>query len=93
MNADIVLLDIPLLFEKKNETEFDFVIVVSAKSSIQKERVLARGTMDEDTFNLILSKQMPDAEKRKRADYVIETTTIENARKQVQNILSEIRSR
>jgi dephospho-CoA kinase len=93
MDAKAILLDIPLLFENGTEDQMDVVVVVSTSAEAQKERVMARGTMDEDTFSLILSKQMPDAEKRKRADYVIETTSIEHARKQVQNILTEIRSR
>jgi dephospho-CoA kinase len=91
-SAEIVLLDIPLLFENGTEDHMDVVIVVSTTADVQKQRVLSRGTMDEDTFNLILSKQMPDAQKRQRADHVIQTTSIENARKQVQKILHYIRS-
>lgn len=90
---EIVLLDIPLLFENGSEQQMDVVVVVSTSADIQKQRVLARGTMDEATFELILSKQLPDADKRKRADHVIETTSIEYAREQVQNILQDIRSR
>ena len=89
---EIVLLDIPLLFENGSEDQMDIVVVVSAPVDVQRHRVMSRGSMDEDTFNLILSKQMPDAEKRKRAAYVIETTSIEHAREQVQNILRQIRS-
>ena len=92
-DTEIVLLDIPLLFENGTDSRMDYVVVVSVNSETQRTRVLERGTMDEDTFNMIRSKQMPDAEKRQRADFVIETTTIEHARQQVQNILEEIRGK
>ena len=89
--AEFVLFDIPLLFENGTNSQMDKVVVVSAPADLQKQRVLSRGTMDEDTFNIILSKQMPDKVKRERADFVIETTSIEHARKQVQNILNDLR--
>ena len=92
-DAELVLLDIPLLFENGTESQMDYVVVVSVDPETQKNRVLERGTMDEDTFNLIRAKQMPDAEKRHRANYVIETTTIEYARQQVQDILRGIKGR
>ncbi|MDA7427679.1 dephospho-CoA kinase [Primorskyibacter aestuariivivens] len=89
--ADIAVLDIPLLFETGAEAEMDAVAVVSVAPDIQKARVLERGTMSEDDFNLILSRQMRDAEKRKRADFVIETDTLEHARQQVETIVTTIR--
>lgn len=92
-DADIVVIDVPLLFETRGEGQADAVVVVSAPASIQRARVLARGTMDEATFEAIRAKQMPDAEKRARADYVIETLTLEGARQQVQKVLKEIRER
>ncbi|MEP5759794.1 MAG: dephospho-CoA kinase [Litoreibacter sp.] len=91
IGSDLVLLDIPLLFEKGFHTEVDNIVVVSTTSEQQRERVMARGTMDEAAFAMILSKQMPDSEKRKRADYIIETTTIASAREQVHKILTELR--
>lgn len=92
-NAEIVLLDIPLLFENDSDRQMDIVVVVSAPADIQKARVLSRGTMDEETFNLILAKQMPDEDKRSKADYVIETISIDQARDQVKVILNDIRTK
>lgn len=92
-NADVVLLDIPLLYEGGGENAMDAVVVVSAPENLQRARVLDRGTMDEDTFETILSKQIPDAEKRKRADYVIETLTLEQARSAVRSVLADIREK
>ena len=91
IGSDLVLLDIPLLFEKGYHADVDKILVVSTTIEQQRERVMARGTMDEETFALILSKQMPDSEKRMRADYIIETDTIASARKQVHRILAELR--
>ncbi|MEO0818622.1 MAG: dephospho-CoA kinase, partial [Pseudomonadota bacterium] len=69
--APFVVLDIPLLFETGGHTRCTHVAVVSAPTEIQRERVLARGGMDEAQFEAILAKQTPDAEKRARADFVI----------------------
>lgn len=92
-DADIVLLDIPLLFEGGGSVGMDAVVVVSVPADIQRARVLDRGTMDEATFEAILAKQMPDAEKRKRADYVIETRTLEQTRDAVREVLADIRGK
>jgi len=88
--APIVLLDIPLLFEAGTEAECDGVVVVSVPADIQKARVLGRGEMSEADFNMIVSRQMPDAEKRAKARWVIETLTLDGARQSVANILAEI---
>ncbi len=91
--SGLVLLDIPLLFETMLEDQCDAVVVVSVDSETQKARVLARGTMSEADFEAILSRQLPDAEKRARADYVIVTDTLEHARTQVQAVLDDIERR
>ncbi|MFD1511603.1 dephospho-CoA kinase [Lacimonas salitolerans] len=91
--ADILVFDIPLLFETGGEARVDAVAVVSTDADTQRARVLDRGTMTEDQFNAIRAKQTPDAEKRARADYVILTDTIEHARAQVQDVIADIRKR
>ena len=87
----LVLLDVPLLYETGMESQCDRVAVVTIDPEIQKDRVLARGTMTESEFNTILSRQMPDAEKRQKADYVIVTDTLDHAREQVGKILEDVK--
>jgi len=89
--ADVTVLDIPLLYETGAETGLDAVVVVSVTPEVQRERVLARGTMSAADFETILARQVPDVEKRARADYVIETDTMEHARAQVRAVLAQIR--
>lgn len=89
--ADVTVLDIPLLYETGVEDGLDAVAVVSVAPEVQRARVLARDTMSEADFETILARQVPDAEKRARADYVIETDTMDHARAQVREILAEIR--
>ena len=72
-NIEAVALDIPLLFEGGSEAMFDAVVVVSAPADIQRARVLARPGMSEHKFNAILAMQMPDAQKREKADHIINT--------------------
>ena len=81
------ILDIPLLFETAAETEVDKVIVVSAPPEIQRQRALARPGMTPDRLQLILARQMPDVEKRHRADAVIDTSSTVQ---QMQNSLHEL---
>lgn len=92
-DADIVVLDIPLLFETGGNARVDAVACVVVDEETQKARVMERGTMTEDQFEAIKAKQMPAAEKASRADYVIETDTIEHARAQVQSVVAEIRGK
>lgn len=90
--SPIVLMDVPLLYESGISDECDAVAVVSVPAETQRERVLARG-MTEAEFALILSRQMPDAEKRSRADYIIPTTSLEAARAAVKDVLADIHRR
>lgn len=85
-----VVLDLPLLFENKMELEFDIIVVVSAPARVQKERVLSRNTMDIKLLNIIKSKQISDEEKKSRADFVFETTSIERTKKDVKKFLKEV---
>ena len=90
--ADLVLLDIPLLYETGAEAWLDAVLVVSAAPEVQRERVLARPGMDAATFAAILARQVPDAEKRARADHLILTDRgLEVARGQVLSLVARIR--
>lgn len=91
--ADVVVLDIPLLFELGSEALCSYTLVVSAPAPVQKARVMARPGMTEAQFELILTKQMSDADKRARADFVIETTDLASAERQVDLILGEIRAK
>jgi len=92
-DAEVLVFDIPLLFETGGDREMDATVTVFTDAETQKERVMARGTMSEAQFEAIRAKQMPIAEKRARADYEIETDTLDHAREQVQEVLSDIRAR
>ena len=87
----IVVLDIPLLFETGGEQRVDAIVVVTADADVQRNRVLSRPGMTEDRFEAILSKQTPDAEKRRRADYLIDTGRgMASARQSVRDILAAV---
>jgi dephospho-CoA kinase len=90
--APLVVLDIPLLFEAGGAALCDAVAVVSVPPEVQRARTLARG-MTEADFEMILSRQLPDADKRARADYVIQTDNLENARAQVRAIAQELQGK
>ena len=89
----ICVFDIPLLFETGSETEMDAVACVNIPPDLQRSRVLARGTMNAEDLDRILARQMPNAEKCARSDFVIETDTIEHARAQVRAVLEDIERR
>lgn len=88
----VVILDIPLLFETGGDGRVDAIIVVTAPAAVQRRRVLARQGMTEDRFEKILARQMPDAEKRRRADYLVDSGRgFDDARRQVAEILENLR--
>ena len=91
--APLIVFDIPLLFEGGGNKAVDVVVVVSAPAEVQRERVLARPGMTVEKFEHILGLQTPDAEKRERADHVIDTgTTLEGTQAQVLALIAHLRA-
>lgn len=89
--AKVAVLDIPLLFETGGDKRCDAVVVVSAPEAVQRQRVLERPGMTEQKLAAMLAKQMPDADKRARADFVVDTSRgLEAAREQVRDILRRV---
>ena len=92
MGTEMVVLDVPLLFETGGDKDVDVTVVVSAGEEIQRRRALARPGMTEEKLALVLKRQMADAEKRRRAHHLIETTgTIEELRARVLAVIAQIR--
>jgi dephospho-CoA kinase len=88
--APVAVMDVPLLFETGGEKRVDAVVVVTTAPEVQRERILARGTMTAETLDAILARQLPDAEKRQRADFVVDTSHgLEPVRARIQDILEE----
>lgn len=89
-----VLFDIPLLFETGMDARVDVIVVVSAAEDIQRARVLARDGMHAEKLDMILTRQTPDAHKRSRADFVIDTSkSVDDARLQVRRVMDALRER
>ncbi|WP_164661501.1 dephospho-CoA kinase [Tropicibacter sp. Alg240-R139] len=91
-DADILVFDVPLMFETGGNAAMDAVACVSVPAEVQQERVMARGTMTLEQFQQIRSKQMPNDEKCERSDFVILTDTLDHARQQVQAVVDQIRA-
>ncbi|WP_127561221.1 dephospho-CoA kinase [Nioella ostreopsis] len=89
-DAPLIVLDIPLLFETGSAANMDGVLVVSVDAEEQRRRVLARETMTEEMFAAILARQTPDAEKRTKADFVIETYDLDSARTDVLKLIDRL---
>jgi dephospho-CoA kinase len=89
--APIVVLDIPLLFETASQQRVDATVVVSAPGEVQRQRVMARPGMTADKLDVLLARQMPDSEKRRQADFVVDTSGgLDAARAQVKEILRAV---
>ena len=89
--APMVVLDVPLLFETGGDKHCDAVAVVSAPADVQRRRAFERPSMTEEKFESLVAKQMPDAEKRRRADFIVDTSqSFDHARAQVRDILRSV---
>ena len=89
--AAVTVVDVPLLFETGGEKRVDAVVVVTTSPENQRERILARGTMTSEALDSILARQLPDADKRKRADFVVDTSHgLDPVRDQIRDILREV---
>jgi dephospho-CoA kinase len=89
--APVVVMDVPLLFETGGEKRVDAVVVVTTAPEVQRERILARGTMTAEALDAIMARQLPDAEKRQRADFVVDTSHgLDPVRGRIRDILAEV---
>jgi dephospho-CoA kinase len=89
--AAVALVDVPLLFETGGEKRVDAVVVVTTSSEVQRERILARDNMTGEKLDAILARQLPDAEKRQRADFVVDTSHgLDPVRARIRDILAEV---
>jgi dephospho-CoA kinase len=89
--APVAVVDVPLLYETGGEKRVDAVVVVTTSPENQRERILARGTMTHEALDAILARQLPDAEKRKRADFVVDTSHgLDPVRVQIRDILEQV---
>jgi dephospho-CoA kinase len=91
-NDDVVILDIPLLFETGRFKDMDAIVVVSVPDAVQRERVLKRAGMTQEKFEAIRARQVPDVDKRAKADFVIETDKgLDDALAQVKRVAAQLR--
>lgn len=90
LGLKLAVVDIPLLYEIGAQDWLDGVLVVTVDGKIQRARVMARKGMTIDTFEMIMGKQLPDADKRARADFVIETKSLEHVRRQVHSLIEQL---
>jgi dephospho-CoA kinase len=89
--APVAVVDVPLLFETGGEKRVDAVVVVTTTPEVQRKRILARDNMTDEKLDAILARQLPDAEKRKRADFVVDTSHgLDPVRARIQDILAEV---
>jgi dephospho-CoA kinase len=89
--APVVVVDVPLLYETGGEKRVDAVVVVTTSPENQRARIMARGTMTGEALDSILARQLPDAEKRKRADFVVDTSHgLDPVRAQIRDILQQV---
>jgi dephospho-CoA kinase len=89
--APVAVVDVPLLYETGGETRVDAVVVVTTTPEAQRERILARDNMTNEKLDAILARQLPDAEKRKRADFVVDTSHgLDPVRARIRDILAEV---
>ena len=89
--APVAVIDVPLLFETGGDKRADAVVVVTTSPELQRERILSRGTMTSEALDSILARQMPDAEKRQRADFVVDTSHgLDPVRAQIRDILEQV---
>jgi dephospho-CoA kinase len=89
--APVAVVDVPLLFETGGENRVDAVVVVTTSPEAQRERILARDNMTGEKLDAILARQLPDAEKRKRADFVVDTSHgLDPVRARIRDILAEV---
>lgn len=88
--APVAVVDVPLLYETGGEKRVDAVVVVTTSPEVQRARILARDNMDEAKLDAILARQLPDAEKRKRADFVVDTSDgLDPVRDRIRDILGQ----
>jgi len=89
--AAVAVVDVPLLYETGGEARVDAVVVVTTSAEVQRQRILARDNMTDEKLDAILARQMPDAEKRKRADFVVDTSHgLDPVRAQIRDILGRV---